>query len=586
MNNIENVEFMTCKENELPSTSNYTLPGALHRIMVVSTASNLKRNLYNSECQADGELEYVTSRLGVSEDVAILFSILCEKGAWRRVSLYDIGQHLGCGILEMLLHKPSIALLVECGLVVEESLNRYFVPDEVLSAISRNELWSDEVRAYASDGELYHDMYEHFVLAAGNHISKITMYKRVHRLIEANAHLRFVKAVVRYSALLDEDELMFLLSLSCIWLVKGNLCMPFKNAASVLKDNVSANKALANLLNGSSPLLTEGIIKPHKADSFATKQGFSLTTETRRQLKPESELDEDPLAYLMKSADLFDPPQKAPEEFSQLLFPDKITKRPLFYNETTAHQIEELATLLNEKKMRNVLRRLKRSNLRCGFACLFHGGPGTGKTETVLQLARRTGRAVFRVEVSELRTKWHGESEKLVKGVFDEYRQAAAKAELAPIMLFNEADAIFSRRSETPEQASDKCENAIQNIILQEMETLDGILIATTNLATNLDKAFERRFLYKVEFETPDSNTRAKIWRSLMPSLDSGKARTLAEQFPNLAGGHIENIARKATISRVIHGRGTGWDGLTELCRHELLDSQKNRVIGFRATAQ
>ena len=75
------------------------------------------------------------------------------------------------------------------------------------------------------------------------------------------------------------------------------------------------------------------------------------------------------------------------------------------------------------------------------------------------------------------------------------------RSDVAPILLFNEADAIFGVRKNGAENAVDKMENTIQNIILQEMEDLNGILIATTNLATNLDSAFERRFLYKIEFE-------------------------------------------------------------------------------------
>ena len=75
---------------------------------------------------------------------------------------------------------------------------------------------------------------------------------------------------------------------------------------------------------------------------------------------------------------------------------------------------------------------------------------------------------------------------------------------MAPILLFNEADAIFGIRQEGATRAVDKMENSIQNIILQEMEKLDGILIATTNLTTNLDNAFERRFLYKIRFDRPD----------------------------------------------------------------------------------
>ena len=583
MDNIQNNNYHDYAGKDIATASGYTLLGAMQRVVSASADSHLERAQYSFESQVDGELEYLTSRLGLPEEEAVLFSILCEKGAHQQVSLYDIGHYLGCDNLETLQVKSRITPLVEIGLIGEDSKGNLYVPEEVLMALSRNEPWLDDISEHASDGELYRDIYERFVLAAACRISKVALYKGVHRLLETNAHLRFAKAVERYRASLDEDELMFLLSLSSMWLVKGTQWAPFKNIASVLRNNVSATKVLARLLNGSSPLLSEGIIKPYMAESFINKQGFMLTTETRKQLKPETNVEDDPLECLMKWAEELDPaPQQSKEVSPRLLLPDKIVKHPLFYNEATALQVAELAALLNEKKMRSVQRRLKRSGLRCGFACIFHGGPGTGKTETVLQLARRTGRAVFQVEVSQLRAKWHGESEKLVKEVFDEYRKMVSESALAPIMLFNEADAIFSRRINNPEYSSDKCENAIQNIILQEMETLDGILIATTNLASNLDDAFERRFLYKVEFESPDAETRSKIWHSMMPTLGREKAQQLADMFPALAGGHIENIARKVTVSKVLHGGRVSWDNLTEMCRHELMDSRGPQVIGFR----
>ena len=133
-----------------------------------------------------------------------------------------------------------------------------------------------------------------------------------------------------------------------------------------------------------------------------------------------------------------------------------------------------------------------------GFCCIFYGAPGTGKTETVYKLARQTGRDIMRVDVNKIKSCWVGESEKNIKAAFDRYRNICKNSPLAPILLFNEADAILGIRMEGASNAVDKMENSIQNIILQEMESIEGIMIATTNLTTNLDKAFERRFLYKI----------------------------------------------------------------------------------------
>ena len=224
---------------------------------------------------------------------------------------------------------------------------------------------------------------------------------------------------------------------------------------------------------------------------------------------------------------------------------------------------------------------MKEKGFRNGFACLFYGGPGTGKTETVYQLARQTGRNIMVVDVPRIKSKWVGESEKNIKALFDRYREQVKRATLTPILLFNEADAIIGIRKNGASSAVDKMENSIQNIILQEMETLDGIMIATTNLQQNLDKAFERRFLYKIKFDKPTEEARTHIWHSMIPELSELDTHTLAAKY-DFSGGQIENIARHYTIDSILHD--TTDDTLSLLiahCDNERLDEKDKRKIGF-----
>ena len=152
----------------------------------------------------------------------------------------------------------------------------------------------------------------------------------------------------------------------------------------------------------------------------------------------------------------------------------------------------------------------------------------------------------------------------------------------APILLFNEADAIIGKRKNGAESSVDKMENSIQNIILQEMETLDGIMIATTNLEENFDSAFERRFLYKIKFDKPDAAVRQKIWQQMIPELTDNDAKQLASTF-DFSGGQIENIARKHSINMVLYGEQANLlDTLMEYAAAEKISSKRicNR-IGF-----
>ena len=152
---------------------------------------------------------------------------------------------------------------------------------------------------------------------------------------------------------------------------------------------------------------------------------------------------------------------------------------------------------------------------------------------------------------------------------------------IVPILLFNEADAIFGIRQQGAERAVDKMENSIQNIILQEMEDLDGILIATTNLTENLDKAFERRFLYKVRFDKPSLEVKRQIWKSMMPDITDANAAYLADKF-ELSGGQIENVARKKTIQSILSGNEPAIEDLIKYCcEEEIGASKERRRIGF-----
>ena len=124
-------------------------------------------------------------------------------------------------------------------------------------------------------------------------------------------------------------------------------------------------------------------------------------------------------------------------------------------------------------------------------------------------------------------------------------------------------------------------ENAMQNIILQEMEDLDGILIATTNLTCNLDSAFERRFLYKIEFHKPDILAKSKIWRSMLNDLSDDDARQPAAHF-DFSGGQIENMARKRAVDYILSGQLASLADIENYCRTELMNGNTSRHIGFR----
>ncbi|MCX6250326.1 MAG: ATP-binding protein [Bacteroidetes bacterium] len=224
------------------------------------------------------------------------------------------------------------------------------------------------------------------------------------------------------------------------------------------------------------------------------------------------------------------------EKATDIIVGREIKEKALFFTREEREKHDFLTKLLMHDNHKALTRRLDKSGMKTGVAVLFYGPPGTGKTESVLQLARQTKRDLLQVNISETKSKWFGESEKRIKEVFDRYRKLSEESEIIPILFFNEADGIFSTRKQIGESSVDQTENAIQNIILQEMEDLKGILIATTNMTQNFDKAFDRRFLYKIQFDKPSTEARAHIWKDKIPSLTDAAANQFAETH-DLSGG-------------------------------------------------
>jgi SpoVK/Ycf46/Vps4 family AAA+-type ATPase len=186
----------------------------------------------------------------------------------------------------------------------------------------------------------------------------------------------------------------------------------------------------------------------------------------------------------------------------------------------------------------------------------------------------------MKVDFSQIKDKFVGESEKRLKAVFDRYAEFVKGNEITPILLLNEADALLSKRIHVTSSV-DQMNNSMQNILLEEMENFEGILIATTNLIPNLDNAFERRFLYKIEFTQPDPEVRFHIWKCHFSEIEDIVLTEISEKF-NFSGGQIENIARKAKMNELLFLRKVTIDELKEMCNAEFLTPTK-RTMGFKS---
>lgn len=262
--------------------------------------------------------------------------------------------------------------------------------------------------------------------------------------------------------------------------------------------------------------------------------------------------------------------------------PGDVVRKKLLFEGRLQKSLEEFGNLLQEERLHAVLDRLGSKGMNQGIVALFHGGPGTGKTESVMQMAAESGREVLRVNLGEIRNKYVGESEKAVKRIFEEYRSHAKSAKRMPILLFNEADGVLGRRIRVSTSV-DQMNNTMQNILLEELERFNGVLVATTNLATNLDPAFERRFTFKFAFENGGADLRERLWKEHFPTLEDATLGRLAATY-DLSPAQIANLAKRHEIRGLVTGEErSDLEHFMELAEDESLKGSSDaRAIGFR----
>jgi hypothetical protein len=181
-----------------------------------------------------------------------------------------------------------------------------------------------------------------------------------------------------------------------------------------------------------------------------------------------------------------------------------------------------------------------------GIAALFSGPPGTGKTMVAGLLARELQLELYQVDLSRIVSKWVGETEKQLAKVFE----AAEAGHI--LLLFDEADALFAKRSAEVKSAVDRYANLEVNYLLQRVESFGGVVILTTNLDTSIDPALRRRLASHIVFTAPELEERIRLWREMLSTgapLDGNiDLRSLAEEFREMSGANIRNSVLAAAF--------------------------------------
>lgn len=538
-----------------------TLLSAIEQIAISAKDSALCEKFYEQNAK---QILYIAQRLQISEREAVMLAIMANfYNEWNSIS--DLAHYVDCHRLHMLYYAAELESLRKKWYIKLNSRSdkeRYKISTDTLKAIRQNEVPQPLDLKVADTLELF-DILNKFTLQRKiEDVNYQEFVEMVQELLTTNASLSFAREI-KSLGLNDAD--LTLLLWGCNMAINNDdmVIVPSDYESLYEGEGPLFRRQVRALKSGDSALIKRGLFQLMDDEGWARSDALTLTSYVCEEL-----LQDMGIASPIKKDNC-------------LTSHSEIVAKELFYNPKEERSLSQLRSMLTPERFDNICKRLDEKGMRKGFACLFYGAPGTGKTETVLQLARQTERDIMQVNISEINSKWVGESEKNIKALFDRYRRLVKDRERAPILFFNEADALINKRNANAEHAVDKMENAMQNIILQEMESLDGIMIATTNLTSNMDSAFERRFLYKIEFMQPSLEAKQSIWRSMLPSLSEADAMMLATKY-DFSGGQIENIARKQTVEEILTGEELNINRIVEFCNAERLNNNTVRPrIGF-----
>ena len=512
------------------------------------------------------ELRTLRKVLGMNTMQVLILTAIIEKSYRYRIDGDDISSFLGMEYLQFLTHDDDMEELRRRGYIRIDDEGHVTVPKEVLKSLKTNKPVEPDPVTGLTTAKILTRIKKNLGIRDDEEMTTSEVFEELKCLTKSNPETSIARACEKYIKGFYYTEAVVFYSLIYRYWYEHDDMVGWNDIDDYF-DEDDLGELQGEYRAERLRLQRDGVIEYAGEDGIMTKEYFRLKDEVKEDVFED-------VGGIRKK-------KEVKVSASRKMDAASILRKELFYNAAEGNQVAQLKQLLSDGQFDGIRNRMKDRGFRSGFTCLFFGKPGTGKTETVYQIARECGRDLFIVDVSQIKSCWVGESEKNIKDVFDKYRTCVREGDKVPILLFNEADAIFGIRQQGAERAVDKMENSIQNIILQEMEDLDGILIATTNLTENLDKAFERRFLYKIRFEKPSKEVKRQIWKSMMPDISDTDAACLADKF-EFSGGQIENVARKKTIQAILTGHEpTLQELIGYCCEEEIGANQERRRIGF-----
>jgi hypothetical protein len=488
------------------------------------------------------DVDEVAQFLELDRKISMLLSvIICEQLMGEIVSIKKTMKLMGFESIDIIKSTESIKMLKKRGwLSVSKrrihsfKLDEFEVSKDLLDAITYNDKNKLEKKAPENLAMALLQMRQFITNALGDYeLDELTDSICIE--MEQHTNFNFIQVIFESKLLIDLEKVILIWMASEV--LRGREEFDFNNIIEIFTQDPSYTFWFkSRISSGNSQLVTDGYIefkRPNFIDFTAVGIGSKIS-DLLNELRQDTD-------YKKKSV-----------RYTTLIEPKDLNEQKLFFNKDAELSFKKVDQLLEDKNYKALMNQFQDKGMKQCLTMLFHGLPGTGKTELVKQMALKHGRNIYQVDLSGIKDMWVGESEKNLKRVFKEYSDSLKYSSKTPILLFNEADALLGIRVNV-RHSTDQMHNSLQNILLQELEDMKGIFIATTNLINNIDGAFDRRLLFKQKFELPNTETRAKIFKVQFPETNEELLNKVCQDY-DLSGGQIQNIKRKLMADQILFG--------------------------------
>ena len=378
---------------ERKETKKMDLLTAIEQIVEKAKDSQLSKEFFR---KADKYIKYVSGKIELTKEQSVMLALFINRSDDNSIRIGDISCDVKCSTVRILRYMNDIDELEKrefircCRDTGYRRSVSYRVPVDVLEAIQHNEKYVPKRSTGLSCEELFGELEEIFEMRKEDELTYDNLVKKIDSLFEDNKNLEYVKQVT-CSGMLEEDKMLLILfSHLCVNNNDDNI--GYHDLDFLYDDKRMWNRIKSQLSRGYNDLFEEGMIEYNNDEGMVDRESFRMTDKAKSELFCELTLKSRNNSKLSKN----------------LIKSEKIAEKALFYGENIQAQIDELSQLLEEKHYQEIHQRMKEAGFRCGFTCLFYGAPGTGKTETVLQLARQTGRDILQVDVSRIKSCWVG----------------------------------------------------------------------------------------------------------------------------------------------------------------------------------